>query len=149
VSSAPRRAFLGFFAALALAVSATGSAAASVYVGTSNPGNVPVHLFTNNKDKPTVLHYGRFRVPCTHGYRLHLHLTGAVPPFTRSGPGELFDRQHSVRRDGDIFDSVTRARQHGDIWRGRDHALWVFKDDGDAYTRCEFEFRFTLKPKSN
>ena len=147
--SVPRRLALTFFAALALAVTVTGSAAASVYVGTSDPGNVPIHLFTNNRDKPTVLHFGRFKVPCTHGYRLHLHLTGAVPPFTRSRPGELFDRQRSVVRDGDVFEAVTKARLHGDEWRGRDRALWVFKDDGDPYTRCQFAFRFTLRPKSS
>lgn len=135
-------------ASLTLALVAAASANAAVFVGSSDPHNVPIHLFTSQAGKPVSLHYGHYKVPCSRGYRLGYRVTGAVPPFTQVEPGNLLDRYHHHKPNGSDVTIVSRAHQHLDRWKGRFHALWIFKKDGDPYTRCEFAFRFSLEPKS-
>ena len=126
---------------LTLSLTTVAAADAALYRGTSDLHHVTIRLWTNPKGKPYSVAYGKYKVPCTNGYRLGYRVAGFNPPYDVVTGNRLVSRYEFHTHKKDVVIDL-HARRRDDTWYGRFFANWVFRHHGRVYTRCGIHWSF-------
>ena len=131
---------------LLLFLIAAGSASAAIYHGESRRGDVGVTIRTNAEGVPRSVVFGKYKVHCS-GDPAFIHRVGSfVPPLDLATSDRIVDREKvQLRGTGGTFAAALKARRSGEVWHGRFHSMWVFKEHGEVVGRCGYAFRFDAR----